>query len=246
MSDVSTGMAGTRASRAPHAANPPKAQRTLRTSGAQGIGGANAPCLEAGRSSGPRVTDLQVQLALWLEYRWDADANPASPANTIMSETGSFGAATLAAVKAFQLAVGLAPTGVADLATQNLLKLENSRWYAVFVKESHKVRFRVLVARAGTDGARIASLVNLLARLSQHGSLGGADWTALAHGLERAHGDWRYAEGLGKLLGGDEFRRLQPQERSAIVSCVTTRPDAETVDRVERLLRGAPACTARA
>src|SRR5262249_22200902 len=137
------------------------------------------------------------------------------------------------AVKQFQRAMGLPPTGVADAATQGLLKVENDQRYAVLTSESAKLAFRQLVAGLGNDAARIDGVVELLnvpsfASLPKHGH------ELIAEALAGAEADPAFAANLTKLLKGDDFQWVGVDERLALLAYVKNHADAATAGKVEQ------------
>jgi peptidoglycan hydrolase-like protein with peptidoglycan-binding domain len=139
-------------------ANPKQANATNPPAGSIG---SPPPSLQEGKSSGPEVTGLKGQLNIWREHQWHEDGNLGYPTSGL-ELNGKFDANTREALKAFQRQVGLPVTGVADAATQKLLKLENDRGYSLMVSASNRALIRQLFARPGLDGARMDAMVSLL------------------------------------------------------------------------------------
>jgi peptidoglycan hydrolase-like protein with peptidoglycan-binding domain len=125
------------------------------------LGGAHAQVLEPGKSTGPAVTQLQRHLNVWREHRWRAEGHDGWPTQ-VLSDHGKFDGATRDAVKEFQRAMKLPATGVADAATQNLLKVEGDLFYSGELDESEKVAMRKLVLESSQDGTKAEALANLL------------------------------------------------------------------------------------
>src|SRR6185369_8846483 len=139
-------------------AGAPLAQKVAPPPPPQKIAEPGAPTLEPGKSSGPIVQHLQGYLNLWHERQHRHQQGGSGwPAETVPRH-GRYDTTTTQAVKEFQLRMGLKPTGVADAATQHLLKLEGDEHYSRDVSESNKQRVRELVAGAGSDAKRIEAL----------------------------------------------------------------------------------------
>jgi hypothetical protein len=132
--------------------------------------------------------------------------------------------------------MGLPATGIADVATQNLLKLENDRNYSLLVSESNKMRFRALVAGAGNDGARIAALVDLLTSPA-FSRLSSGDQALIAEALARSNLDAGTIANLAKLIDGWDFKDLMPGPKSAVLDHVKNHPDARSVAAIDADLR---------
>jgi hypothetical protein len=143
-------------------------------------------------------------------------------------------------VKSFQRSVGLPATGIADAATQNLLKLESDNGYHVHVSEVTKVRVRELLATPGLDGARIEGAVKLLTETRMTTRLDDHAHALLVQALGNAKLDPAFADGLAKLLTDEKFVDLATEDKTAIVAYVKNHADARMVGNVLRMLQGEP------
>jgi len=189
------------------------------------IGGAGAPSLQQGKSQGPSVSDLKGQLNVWRERQWKDEGRPGYP-KTVLNGDGKFDAATRDAVKAFQRSVGLPQTGIADAATQNVLKLENDRGFATGgMREADRMQVRALVADASQDGKRLEGLTKLFSGPL----LSAADWSLVTQAATRARGDAAFTSALAKLTTSIDFKDLSPDQRSMVLNDIAMHPDTATV-----------------
>jgi hypothetical protein len=136
--------------------------------------------------------------------------------------------------------VGLPATGIADAATQHLLKLESDNGYHVHVGEVTKVRVRELLATTGLDGARIEGAVKLLTETRMTTRLDDHAHALLVQALGYAKADPAFADGLAKLLTDEKFVDLATDEKTAMVAYVKNHADARMVGNVLRMLQGEP------
>jgi len=204
----------------------------------QKIGGSNPPLLELGKSTGPIVADLKGHLNIWRERQWrDQRGDPGYPsAQDYLPLTDKFDKRTADALKAFQSAMGMRPTGIADAATQNLLKLEGDQRYARSLNETNKQKVRDLVVSLSTDGAKIDALMKFLDSNAFASVYGDGDKGELIDAIVKSSADPAFLQGLGKLLEDWDFKDLAPDDKTAVLHYLSRHPGAATLGNVQRML----------
>ena len=198
-------------------AGAPLAQKVAPPPPPQKIAEPGTPTLEPGKSSGPIVQHLQGYLNLWHERQHRHQQGGSGwPAETVPRH-GRYDTATTQAVKEFQLRMGLKPTGVADAATQHLLKLEGDEHYSSNVSESNKQRVRELVAGAGGDAKRIEALSALFDSGRFTVGLNDGMRAQVLAAIAQAKADPAFVKDLQTLLNNDRFKALDPDGQSAVL-----------------------------
>ena len=148
--------------------------------------------LEPGKHSGPIVTDLQGKLNMWRERQWNDLQGRPGWLTSGLDLKGKFDRQTVQALKEFQASVGLPATGVADAATQNLLKIESDPHCWRATTQTQRAEVRKLIG--SIDAVHADAVVKLLdsnAFRSHH-----TDQTRAVAALVASRGDPTFAASL--------------------------------------------------
>ncbi|HSW22495.1 MAG TPA: peptidoglycan-binding domain-containing protein [Burkholderiaceae bacterium] len=190
------------------------------------IGGPNPPVLEPGKHSGPIVTDMQGKLNMWRERQWhDLQGRPGWLTSGLDLK-GKFDRQTAQTLKEFQKSVGLPATGVADAATQNLLKIESDPHYWRATTQMQRAEVRKLIG--SIDAVHADAVVKLLDSNAFRSPY--TDQTRAIAALVASRGDPAFAASLERLLDHISFKHMAEDDKSALLRFLAGHADARTAD----------------
>ena len=141
------------------------------------------------------------------------------------------------ALKEFQKSVGLPATGVADAATQNLLKIESDLHYWHATTQTQRAEVRKLIG--SIDAVHADAVVKLLdsnAFRSHH-----TDQTRAVAALVASRGDPTFAASLERLLDHMSFKHMAEDDKSALLRFLAGHADARTADALLKELTSSAA-----
>lgn len=158
----------------------------------------------------PEVKDFQQKLNEW------RTANKLEP----LKEDGFFGPKTEAAVKAFQKANGLPPTGRAGPGLQARVELENNAEFKK-LNDDAKKSLRAQLTSAGDDQAKLDNL-SKLGTTKGLSDLSPAHQKQLIEALGRSADDDALTAGLVKLAGSPDFAKASDATKTSIIDTIRT------------------------
>ncbi|MBL8953972.1 MAG: peptidoglycan-binding protein, partial [Myxococcaceae bacterium] len=158
----------------------------------------------------PEVKDLQTQLNAWRTEHGKKG----------IKEDGYFGPKTEAAVKEFQKANGLPPTGRAGPGLQARVALENDAEFKG-LNDDTKNALRSQLTAAGDDQAKLDNL-SRLGTTKGLSDLSPAHQKQLVDALGRAADDDQLTAGLVKLADSPDFAKASDATKTSIIDTVRT------------------------